>query len=672
MSPALESPTLSPSTEDLLLRCRSGAGDGEAALRELIHRYLPLVHGAARRRTDSEALAEDVAQAVFCDLARQVKSLPPRIQLGGWLWRHTGFLVSRALRSERRRAARETEAARLAAPPSSAMTTPVNDLLPALDEALHRLPEREQALLIMRYYEEREVADIAGTLGISPAAAQKRTERALDRLRRLLPRERAALTVPALAALLSPGTADAALPASLTARVEAGALAAAAHPSPGLLVWARHMSPLTGGLLGAAAALAAGGAPLAFWNTSAPPPAARISAVLVSETESSPPKPPAPNATDLVAEIVSLFDREGLNKVAYRKAEILLDSIPSSECGEAVVMLSQAYPGKGLRTNLTGLDRLTGLLLWRWTPESPAAGLLSILPRVREEDRHKVTIQLTHDWFRKEPAAATGWWRAMLTNPDMTSLSPELRKFVLSRMAEVVVMDLARRDRPGAEASTAEMDRQEIRPIGNSTTAGSLLTHSYDSSLASYALEHSSAPHHEQVKAVWESQEPPAKKLAAAERIEDPALRRDLAVLLGTRMLWEGAIAGAEAAHTADWILARIPPEDETSLRANLTEGWGGRDRDAFEAWAGKHWPDKARSLIDLGAMKRLEGTAVMPEQVAASVVGVRDEDLRAYALARQTAKAMDQPAAASRVLESGSLSEESAASLRQLFRLPP
>src|SRR5262245_36156481 len=96
--------------ELLLAYARDGS---EAAFTELVKRHVDLVYGAAGRQTGDAHLAEEVAQSVFCLLARKAGSLTARDSLAGWLYRATGFMAARALRSEQRRLRREREAAEM-------------------------------------------------------------------------------------------------------------------------------------------------------------------------------------------------------------------------------------------------------------------------------------------------------------------------------------------------------------------------------------------------------------------------------------------------------------------------------------------------------------------------------------------------------------------------------
>jgi DNA-directed RNA polymerase specialized sigma24 family protein len=86
----------------------------EAAFRELVARYLDLVYSTALRQVGGDAhLAQDVAQTVFLHLARKARSLPQGVMLGGWLHQATSNVAATITRSERRRQARERQAAQM-------------------------------------------------------------------------------------------------------------------------------------------------------------------------------------------------------------------------------------------------------------------------------------------------------------------------------------------------------------------------------------------------------------------------------------------------------------------------------------------------------------------------------------------------------------------------------
>ena len=87
------------------------AHGSETAFRELVTRYTGLVYSTALRLVQGDThRAQDVTQTVFVDLARLAHKLSAETMLGGWLYRHTCFVAAEALRTERRRQARERQA----------------------------------------------------------------------------------------------------------------------------------------------------------------------------------------------------------------------------------------------------------------------------------------------------------------------------------------------------------------------------------------------------------------------------------------------------------------------------------------------------------------------------------------------------------------------------------
>jgi len=213
-------------TDGELLR-RYAEAKSEDAFAELVRRHLGLVCSAALRQVNGDAhLAQDVAQAVFTDLACKAAALLHRQDLAGWLYTSAHWAAAKAVRTERRRLAHEREAESMHQLLQNA--GPELDwerLSPMLDKAMHQLKERDRDVILMRYFENRPLAEIGRLLSLTEDAARKRVDRALERLRALLARQGVTATT-ALASTLSAHAAQYA-PASLAATLTSAALAGA-------------------------------------------------------------------------------------------------------------------------------------------------------------------------------------------------------------------------------------------------------------------------------------------------------------------------------------------------------------------------------------------------------------------------------------------------------------
>ncbi len=212
--------------EDRQLLADYARTGSEAAFAQLVERHLGLVHTAARRQVQDDALAADVAQAVFLLLARKAGSLGGNIVLSGWLFRTTRFVAARAQRAEFRRQRREQEA--IAMQEIHAPDPHWNRLAPELDEALAGLAETDRNALLLRFAEGRNHREVGVALGLTEEAAKKRVNRALDKLRGVLAGKGVTLTVALLAGLLADRLV-AAPPAGLATTITGGVVSGAAQ-----------------------------------------------------------------------------------------------------------------------------------------------------------------------------------------------------------------------------------------------------------------------------------------------------------------------------------------------------------------------------------------------------------------------------------------------------------
>ncbi len=175
------------SANDLLSDyARSGS---DAAFAEMVKRYVDFVYSVAARRLGNphhEAI-QDVVQTVFVGLAQKAGTLRKESNLGGWLHRHTCFVTSKYLRSERQRLKRERAAAE--DNPSGENAT-WSGLAIVIDDAIQLLKAPDRTVILMRFFEGKDFKTIGASLGTNEDAAQKRVSRAIERLREVLFKQR--------------------------------------------------------------------------------------------------------------------------------------------------------------------------------------------------------------------------------------------------------------------------------------------------------------------------------------------------------------------------------------------------------------------------------------------------------------------------------------------------
>ena len=161
---------------ELLLRyVRLGA---EPEFAQLVERHLSLVYGAAFRRLQNAALAEDVAQKTFVTLSRRAIWLLGHPSLSGWLFRTAINLSQHAAREEGRRRQRERVAIELGTTMETENTI-AKELAPVLDELLLELRAKDREVLLLRFMSNKSLREVGEALGIREDAAQKRVSKAV-------------------------------------------------------------------------------------------------------------------------------------------------------------------------------------------------------------------------------------------------------------------------------------------------------------------------------------------------------------------------------------------------------------------------------------------------------------------------------------------------------------
>jgi len=202
--------------DDFELLGRFARARDEPAFAEVVRRHLNLVYSSAVRRVGDRHLAEDVTQAVFVILAKKAKSVrSSRSPLAAWLLSTVRYAAANALKIEARRrkheeraAAAASAAAAAAANSAGACSANPSDVIvwqevaSQLDDAVLKLPAVDRRAILMRYFEDRPISEIAEALRVTEGAAKMRLSRSVEKLRKRLERSGAgaAAALPAGAA----------------------------------------------------------------------------------------------------------------------------------------------------------------------------------------------------------------------------------------------------------------------------------------------------------------------------------------------------------------------------------------------------------------------------------------------------------------------------------------
>ena len=189
----------------------------------LVARHVNLVYSVAMRHVANPHEAEEIAQVVFLLLARKAGSLSPQTILTGWLYRTARLTAANFLRMENRRQRREQEAHMQSLVPESEPEI-WRQISPLLDAAMEQLGASDRNAVVLRFFEDKSFREVGEALRASEGSAQKRVERALEKLRKFFARKGVVVPAAAFAATLSANSIQAA-PAGLADSILAAGIA---------------------------------------------------------------------------------------------------------------------------------------------------------------------------------------------------------------------------------------------------------------------------------------------------------------------------------------------------------------------------------------------------------------------------------------------------------------
>ena len=166
--------------DEAVLGCQSGDRD---AFRHLVEPYRDVLYGTAVLMTNDRALAEEQVQEALLSAWKGIRGFRRGRPFKPWLMR---ILVNSVLAHQRRRSVRTVpleEWDRLdewAGPTESVVA---NERRLTVRQALLRLTPNHRQVVVLRYFAELTVPQVARSIGIREGTVKSRLHRALGQLR---------------------------------------------------------------------------------------------------------------------------------------------------------------------------------------------------------------------------------------------------------------------------------------------------------------------------------------------------------------------------------------------------------------------------------------------------------------------------------------------------------
>ncbi len=166
--------------DEAVLGCQNGDRD---AFRYLVERYKDVLFGTAFLMTSDRALAEEQVQEALLSAWKGIRSFRRGRPFKPWLMR---VLVNAVLSHQRKRAVVTAPLGEWDRPDESAgpaESLEINESRQTVRQALERLSPEHRQVVVLRYFAELTVPQLARSIGLREGTVKSRLHRALGQLR---------------------------------------------------------------------------------------------------------------------------------------------------------------------------------------------------------------------------------------------------------------------------------------------------------------------------------------------------------------------------------------------------------------------------------------------------------------------------------------------------------
>jgi RNA polymerase sigma-70 factor (ECF subfamily) len=172
--------------QETLWVLRAQSGDREA-LNELLKVIQQPLFGYVFKLVGERALAEDILQEVFIEVYRKLRWLEEPALLRPWAYRIASRKVFKRMKRERPWAGQVRDEALLeAAPDTSPEPGAALEMREDVSRMLARVSPASRAVLILHYFHDLALGEVADVLGISIGTVKSRLAYGLSTMRRAI------------------------------------------------------------------------------------------------------------------------------------------------------------------------------------------------------------------------------------------------------------------------------------------------------------------------------------------------------------------------------------------------------------------------------------------------------------------------------------------------------
>ena len=165
---------------------REATRGDQQAFAEIVRQHQAMVFSIGWHFLADQSLAEDLAQEVFLECYRSLPDIHSAAHLTNWLRR---VAIHRSIDQSRRKKIRREVTFDETPEPAREDAQVDSFLAERLRQIVAKLPEKQRAVVLLRYQEDLEPAEIAELLEVPVNTVKSLLQRALDELRGKLERK---------------------------------------------------------------------------------------------------------------------------------------------------------------------------------------------------------------------------------------------------------------------------------------------------------------------------------------------------------------------------------------------------------------------------------------------------------------------------------------------------